>query len=104
MAQDFPKSTFIGVEVADVFPTSDVPPNLTFLKANTLEGLPFPDEHFDFVFQRFMFLAFSPSDWTKSIKELARITKPGGWLELIEGTLNFKVAPPGYERIHNART
>ncbi|RUS17353.1 hypothetical protein BC937DRAFT_90081 [Endogone sp. FLAS-F59071] len=32
-----------------------------------------------------MCYAFTPDDWTDDIKELVRVTKPGGWVELIEG-------------------
>lgn len=54
MARDYPASTFVGCDIADVIPTTDIPDNCTFVKANILEGLPFTDGTFDYCFQRFM--------------------------------------------------
>lgn len=52
MASDYPQSTFVGVDMVDVFPTNDLPQNCSFVKGNTLERLPFDDNSFDYVFQR----------------------------------------------------
>lgn len=53
MAQDYSASTFIGVDISDrLFPTkTELPPNCDFVMGNTLK-LPFPDNSFDYVFQR----------------------------------------------------
>ena len=102
MAEDYPNSTFYGIDCAEVFPKAKVLSNLTFLKANTTERLPFPDNTFDFVFQRFMFVAFSPSDWEKALRELSRVTKPGGVMELLESSLDFQLAPPIYSDIYKS--
>ncbi|RUO99706.1 S-adenosyl-L-methionine-dependent methyltransferase [Jimgerdemannia flammicorona] len=78
MAEDYPNSTFVGIDIADMYPkTGDLPPNVRFLKANILEGLPFEDGKFDYVFQRFLIFDLSPGDWKVAIKELARLVKPG---------------------------
>ncbi|RUP48898.1 S-adenosyl-L-methionine-dependent methyltransferase [Jimgerdemannia flammicorona] len=86
MAVDYPNSTFTGIDMAEVFPVDpdDIPPNARFMIANTLKGLPFPDETFDYVFQRFMVLSFTPQDWKFAVNEIVRLTKPGGWVELFE--------------------
>ncbi|RUP43338.1 S-adenosyl-L-methionine-dependent methyltransferase [Jimgerdemannia flammicorona] len=102
MAVDYPRSTFVGVDCAAVFPTKDIPPNCTFIRGNTLEGLPFKDESFDFVFQRLMILAFTPSDWRFATRELARITAPDGFVELIEGDFFVQSAPAAYAPLYNA--
>lgn len=40
--------------MVDIFPApAAVPVNCSFVKANTLDGLPFADGTFDFVFQRY---------------------------------------------------
>ncbi|RUS15755.1 hypothetical protein BC937DRAFT_92036 [Endogone sp. FLAS-F59071] len=54
MARDYPASTFVGCDIANVLPTTDISDNCTFINANTLEGLPFPDGTFDYCYQRFM--------------------------------------------------
>lgn len=53
MARDFPNSTFIGVDVSNVFPSPDkIPSNASFVEGNVLHGLPFADDTFDYVYQR----------------------------------------------------
>lgn len=53
MAQDYPASTFIGVDVGDTFPEAvDRPPNCNFLQADVTKGLPFEDNSIDYVFER----------------------------------------------------
>jgi hypothetical protein len=51
-----------------------------------LEGLPFPDAAFDFVHQRLLFLAIPAARWPFVMQELVRVTRPGGWVELVETT------------------
>jgi len=87
MATDFPDSEFQGIDVAEVFPVDIVPRNVKFQKVNVTKGLPFGDNTFDFVFQRSMLLSYSENDWPAVIKELVRVTKPGGWIELLENDL-----------------
>ncbi|RUS21653.1 hypothetical protein BC937DRAFT_91945 [Endogone sp. FLAS-F59071] len=82
MAREYPKSHFTGIDVADVFKDTLTPLNCQFLLANTLEGLPFPDNHFDFVFQRLHIFCFTKEGWRSAITELLRVLKPGGTLEL----------------------
>ncbi|RUS33057.1 S-adenosyl-L-methionine-dependent methyltransferase [Jimgerdemannia flammicorona] len=103
MAQDYPRSIFVGTDAsAEGFPTSDVPPNCTFILADTLQGLPFQDSTFDYVFQRFMNGAFSPADWASAVKEFTRVAKSGAYLELFELSLQYKRTPPGPPRLRDA--
>ncbi|RUS16302.1 S-adenosyl-L-methionine-dependent methyltransferase [Jimgerdemannia flammicorona] len=85
MAREYPASQFVGSDFVDVFSPfiSVAPKNLRFEVANTLE-LPYEDESFDFVFQRFQSASFRKDEWPKAFAELARVTKPGGWVEFIE--------------------
>ncbi|CAG8783062.1 33864_t:CDS:2, partial [Racocetra persica] len=86
----YSKSRFIGIDISPMFPTGIKPPNLTFHTANVLKGLPFPDDHFDFVYMRFLIIAFTEDEWTTVISELIRVVKPGGWIELMEGNMEFE--------------
>ncbi|CAG8612279.1 691_t:CDS:2, partial [Gigaspora rosea] len=83
-------STFIGIDISPIFPTGIKPPNLTFYATNVLKGLPFPDNHFDFVYMRNLIIAFTEDEWNTVIGELIRVVKPGGWIELMEGNLEFE--------------
>ncbi|CAG8469280.1 7972_t:CDS:2 [Paraglomus occultum] len=84
MAETYSKSKFYGVDLLHAF-GSQIPTNVTFVRGDILAGLPFPDNSFDFVTQRFLSMRFSDDEWkTKVINELVRVTKPGGWIELME--------------------
>ncbi|KAL9543450.1 hypothetical protein MBANPS3_008109 [Mucor bainieri] len=59
--------------------------NLDFYQANVLNAkLPFADNHFDFVKQRLATASFTLADWKRVMTELVRVTKPGGYIELLE--------------------
>lgn len=51
---------------------------------DVLAGLPFPDGSFDFVHQRQLCAAIPADCWQRLIDEAVRVTKPGGWVELVE--------------------
>ncbi|RUP44988.1 hypothetical protein BC936DRAFT_148761 [Jimgerdemannia flammicorona] len=72
--------------------------------ANTLEDLPFPDETFDYVFQRFMVLAFTPQDWRSAVNELVRLTNLDGWVELFELACAPERAPADMIAFHGIVT
>ncbi|KAI8346741.1 hypothetical protein BD560DRAFT_338656 [Blakeslea trispora] len=60
-------------------------PNLDFYEANVLNAeLPFEDNQFDFVQLRLVTACFTLSDWQKAMKEAIRVTKPGGYIQLLE--------------------
>ncbi|KAG0230043.1 hypothetical protein BGW41_002631 [Actinomortierella wolfii] len=85
MAAEFEKASVVGLDMCQVFPTSIIPPNCQFVQHNLVEGpLPFEDNTFDFVFQRLLLGGLRPEDWKHVVRELGRVTKPGGWIELIE--------------------
>jgi len=87
LATKFPNSTFMGTDITNVFVSlaDKSPPNLTFLEADTRLGLPFDDNTFDYVFQRFQSACFSVKEWPGVLRELLRVAKPGGYIELLEG-------------------
>ncbi|HEX6544508.1 MAG TPA: class I SAM-dependent methyltransferase [Ktedonobacterales bacterium] len=92
MATLFPAARVVGLDL--VPPTDDAsslgqgldvrPTNYIFTAGNILEGLPFPDQSFDFVHQRLLITAIPRDRWPAVIQELVRVTRPGGWVELAE--------------------
>ncbi|RUS30861.1 S-adenosyl-L-methionine-dependent methyltransferase, partial [Jimgerdemannia flammicorona] len=95
MAHDYPHSEFIGVDAGEVYPAPcDLPSNVTFLKADAVMGLPFVDGEFDFVYQRCMMSSYTKHDWDVAVKELARVTKVGGSVEMFETELTNIERPP----------
>ncbi|CAG8523636.1 8653_t:CDS:2, partial [Racocetra fulgida] len=63
-------------DVSPIFPTEIKPNNVIFKEGNILNGIPHPDESFDFVHM-----------------EVVRVIKIGGWLELCEYELCQNCGP-----------
>lgn len=88
MAELFPQAQVVGVDVAQPAddPTSQQgrTPNYSFVAGNVLEGLQFGDASFSFVHQRYMIGAIPRESWPSVVGELVRVTRPGGWVEVVE--------------------
>src|SRR5258708_4679474 len=67
--------------------------NYHFVAGNVLDGLPFANTSYDYVHQRLLVAALPLTAWPVEVKELARVTRPGGWVELLEG--GNEIAPSG---------
>src|SRR5438128_1796253 len=89
MASDYPNVLFYGMDMSAIFPTEIHPKNVEFHQINVLDGIPWPDEHFDFVYQRFMMFSYTVEQWDYVIKELLRVTKKGGCVELFESSTDL---------------
>ncbi|KAG0174478.1 hypothetical protein DFQ28_006453 [Apophysomyces sp. BC1034] len=84
MAMAYPKSEFIGVDIADVRVQNIELDNVTFGHGNVLERLDFPDNSFDLVHMRLFVLALREDEWPGAVREAFRLVKPGGVLHLME--------------------
>ncbi|KAI8602751.1 S-adenosyl-L-methionine-dependent methyltransferase [Dissophora ornata] len=89
MAHEFPLAEVHGIDISPIYPTPGqgsnmVPPNCHFQLCNLLDGLPFPDGYFDFVYQRLLVYALTPAQRKQVNTELLRILKPSGHLQLVE--------------------
>lgn len=89
MARLFPGANVIGTDL--VAPTTDTAPqgdttpdNYAFVQGNILEGLPFADGAFDFTHMRLLLFAIPEARWPDVTRELMRVTRPGGWVEMVE--------------------
>ncbi len=83
MCAEFPAAQVTGFDLEAGKPANL--PNYRFVAGNVLDGLPFPDASFDYIHQRLMVTALPLTAWPVEVKELARVARPGGWIELIEG-------------------
>lgn len=63
------------------------PRNCTFNPDVPLNRLPFPNEQFDFVYQRRQSVVLMSTEWQRTILELFRIMKRGGWVQIVEPDL-----------------
>lgn len=89
MAALFPQANVIGLDI--VPPPVDAgervdtrPENYVFVRGSVLDGLPFADASFDYVHQRLLLGAIPAQRWPDVLRELVRVVRPGGWVELIE--------------------
>jgi ubiquinone/menaquinone biosynthesis C-methylase UbiE len=102
MAQEFPQAQVISF---DVDPTpmeaslkrlgtaGQFPSNFRFMEANALKPFPFEDEYFDFTHAR-LISPFAPiALWPKIVAEMVRVTRPGGYIEIMESELSNCSSP-----------
>ncbi|HLG63872.1 MAG TPA: class I SAM-dependent methyltransferase [Ktedonosporobacter sp.] len=107
MAQAFPLARVYGLDleppqtVSLAAPAISVPDNYHFIQGNVLKGLPFPDNMFDYVHQRLLFLGVPQNSWPAVIKELSRVTRPGGWVEIYEADILFPDAGPATRELNS---
>ncbi|CAG8538888.1 7892_t:CDS:2 [Ambispora gerdemannii] len=92
LATNYRHCSFTGIDISPVFPQTIKPQNLTIDLHDALKGLPF-DNFFDVVHQSFWVTVLSKDEWNFLVRELVRILKPGGYIELIE--LNISVNNSG---------
>jgi SAM-dependent methyltransferase len=99
MAQQFPQANVVGVDIVPPAPTDaavrqgreDAPENYVFVQGDFTKGLPFGDNSFDFVHMRLVVMALPATAWLPVIQELRRVTRPGGWIELVDTTVTARV-------------
>src|ERR1043165_6558905 len=82
MATNYPHVKFTGIDISPIQPSQVKPENFNFIQTNLLDGLPFADDTFDFVFQRLLVASIPKDKWPLVINELTRVLKPGGYLEV----------------------
>ncbi|CAI2201013.1 20350_t:CDS:2, partial [Funneliformis geosporum] len=90
MAKTYPKSTFIGIDISATFTEREKMTNLAFLECNIHNGLTWPNDTFDFVYQRYAWASYNEVQWKYIISEITRVCKPGGMVELMEFDWEFK--------------
>lgn len=74
MATEFPNCEFYGIDISASYPVDIKPANTFFSQCDILNGIPFSDDHFDFIFMRQVYSCFSESDWI--VKYLIFFCKP----------------------------
>ncbi|GCF08821.1 class I SAM-dependent methyltransferase [Dictyobacter arantiisoli] len=87
MAQSFPQATVTGLDLVETAITD--PPNILFVQHNALDGLPFANDCFDYLHSRLLVAGIPAAAWSSLLLEYVRVTRPGGWIELLEGGTTF---------------
>ncbi|GBC10182.1 hypothetical protein RclHR1_09400004 [Rhizophagus clarus] len=81
LSNEYTLSEFTGIDKTKLFPALIKPSNLNFINADILEGLPFQENHFDFVYLNIIEPRYTSNQWTFVIDELIRVAKPGAYIE-----------------------
>ncbi|CAG8673360.1 3404_t:CDS:2 [Rhizophagus irregularis] len=75
-----------------------------FQSPDMFDGLPFPDNEFDFVRESSMSFLVKADQWDFIISEMIRVTKPDGYVELHEPYSTFNGIGPVLSKMHDAHT
>ncbi|KAF9922736.1 hypothetical protein FBU30_007133 [Linnemannia zychae] len=78
------------VPVGSNFKSMLCPRNCTLLPDVPLNRLPFTNEQFDFVYQRRQSVVLMSTEWQRTILELFRVLKKGGWVQILEPDLHLR--------------
>jgi len=93
MAQQFKQAQIIGFDIdrtpleasrARLGPTGQFPANFQFQEADALQPFQFGNAQFDFTHMRFVGSFISAARWPDVVAEMVRVTKPGGYVEIVE--------------------
>ncbi|KAF0445555.1 S-adenosyl-L-methionine-dependent methyltransferase [Gigaspora margarita] len=102
MAREFPMSTFMGLDITTIFNPDHLPENSALLEHNYHEGIPFPDNTFDYIFQHSISAKFRENLFNDHLDEMFRVLKPGGWMEVYGAPTQIIGAGPATEKFITA--
>ncbi|RUS19666.1 S-adenosyl-L-methionine-dependent methyltransferase [Endogone sp. FLAS-F59071] len=83
-ATDYPEADWVGIDINGMFPEMIMPPNVSFVQADVLDGLPFEAGTFDLVQMRLTTFAWTCEEWPIVIGDIFRVLKPGGYIQTID--------------------
>ncbi|CAG8667032.1 18947_t:CDS:2 [Gigaspora margarita] len=93
MSTTYPQSQFYGIDIAHAFPKEIKPGNLEFIQSDITNGIKFDDDYFDFVRMSLLATFLQEDKWVRVLRELIRVLKPGGYIEIIEHELQYNIGP-----------
>ncbi|WP_236038860.1 class I SAM-dependent methyltransferase [Ktedonobacter robiniae] len=97
MAATYPYANIVGFDQVSplALPRSlAFPENCRFVQGNVLEEFPFAPHSFDYVHQRLLVFALPVERWLSEARELVKVTRPGGWVEVTEVDIAFEQMGP----------
>lgn len=99
ISREFPDAKIIGFDLEEA-PLNVATLMDSYVQGNLLQGLPFRTNTFTYVHQRLLVGAIPTTSWPFVIGELARVVRPGGWIELVEsGGVSFEPQGPASSQL-----
>ena len=95
----YPQSLVLGLDMDTALFNKTPPANCLLREGNVLTGLPLPDGIADFVHQRFLVLAIPDTRWPGVVHELVRVTRFGGWVEMVETDARVQAGGPATTQV-----
>ncbi|KAJ5444601.1 uncharacterized protein N7458_008473, partial [Penicillium daleae] len=80
----------IGVDIAPHMSPDDVPNNLWLQVDDLNRRFTFPANHFDLVHSRLLATGIHRSRWPSYIRDIVRVLRPGGWVQMTEIYFNVQ--------------
>ncbi len=111
MAQAFPNARVIGFDIDRSLPERAIellgpagqfPPNFRFQVADALQPFPFADGEFEFVHARLISPFVPIARWLDVVREMLRVLKRGGYLEIVEYETLAQSPSPAFNRLGSA--
>ncbi|KAL6239244.1 hypothetical protein BDW75DRAFT_227377 [Aspergillus navahoensis] len=90
VAEQNPDCEVIGVDVYPFMNPDDIPENLWLQVDDLNRPFTFPSNHFDLVHSRLLAAGINWSRWPSYIRDIKRVLKPGGWVQLVEIYFNVQ--------------
>ncbi|KAJ5728698.1 uncharacterized protein N7483_003206 [Penicillium malachiteum] len=84
VAEQHPNCEVIGVDIAPHMSPDDVPENLWLQVDDLNRAFTFPSNHFDLVQSRLLATGLHRARWPSFTRDIFRVLKPGGWVQMIE--------------------
>lgn len=104
LAYEYPKGEVIGIDISDLMlglarsgAQAQGLDNAHFKRLDATGPLPFVDESFDLVQARFANGFLQRDTWPRALREWARVTRPGGYLRLMESDELGRSSDPAFE-------
>lgn len=84
IALEFPYTQVEGIDIEPPASHIRLPLNCHFTQGDILRGIPYPDHVFDYTHQRLLVGGIPTYQWPFVVQELLRVTRPEGYIELLE--------------------
>ncbi|KAK1140425.1 hypothetical protein N8T08_010371 [Aspergillus melleus] len=90
VAEQYPDCDVIGLDIFPHANSDDIPENLWLQVDDLNRPFTFPSNHFDLVQSRMLATGINKDRWPSYIRDMKRVLKPGGWVQLIEIYFNVQ--------------